>query len=207
LASLAAEVHADLLVVGSRGRSAIERFWEGSVARQALHAASKSVACVPAPATALATVVPRLKTVLAATDFSELGNAAIPLAYGAANPGATVHLLHVVQADRPRIDAHDIFHPLPGERTLEAIQAAETRLAALTPSGASAKGITTRVHAVEANEAWVAISQAAERLSVDVICLGTHGRSGIAKAALGSVAARVLETSRRPLLLARGPKP
>jgi nucleotide-binding universal stress UspA family protein len=207
LAELAAELHADLLVVGSRGRSALERFWEGSVARQALHAASMSVACVPAPATALASVVPRLKTVLAATDFSELGNGAIPLAYGAASRGATVHLLHVVHADRRLMDAHDIFHPLPSETALEVIKAAETRLSALVPSDAGAKGITTRVHAVAANDAWVAICQAAERLSVDVICLGTHGRSGLARAALGSVAARVLENSQRPLLLARRPKP
>ena len=207
LAALAAEAHADLLVVGSRERSSLDRLWEGSVARQALHAATMSVACVPAPAVVAATIVPRLKTVLAATDFSELGNGAIPLAYAAATPGATVHLIHVLQSHRPSIDPYDIFHPLPDERTLEAMKAAETRLTALVPTDGSSKGITTRVHALEANDTWKAICQAAERLSVDMICLGTHGRTGLSKAALGSVAARVLTHSRRPLLLARAPNP
>ena len=87
------------------------------------------------------------------------------------------------------------------------MKAAETRLAGLIPADAAGKGLSTRVHAVEAEEAWEAICQAAERVSADLICLGTHGRTGIAKAALGSVAARVLTHSRRPLLLARGPNP
>jgi nucleotide-binding universal stress UspA family protein len=205
LAGLAAEVHADLLVVGSRGRPALERFWDGSVARQALHAAAMSVACVPAPSAAGVTVVPRLKTVLAATDFSEIGNGAIPLAYAAASPGATVHLLHVVDPGRPHLDAHGVFQPNLSETTLEAMNAAEKRLAELVPTDASGKGVSTRVHALAAEDAWQAICQLAERLSVDVICLGTHGRTGLAKAALGSVAARVLANSRRPLLLTRAP--
>lgn len=207
LAALAAEVHADLLVVGTRGRPALERFWEGSVARQVLHAAAVSVACVPVSAAASASVVPRLKTVLAATDFSPIGNGAIPLAYAAASPGGVVHLLHVVQGARSHLDPHDIFQPLTGETTLDAMNAAEAKLAQLVPTDASSKGVTTRVHALEAADAWQAICQAAERLSVDLVCLGTHGRSGLAKAALGSVAARVLANSRRPLLLARGPNP
>lgn len=205
LAALAAEVHADLLVVGSRARPALERFWDGSVARQALHAAAISVACVPGPTVSVSAVVPRLKTVLAATDFSDLGNAALPLAYAAASPGGTVHLLHIVQQQRPHVDAHDLFHPNPSETTLEAMNAAEARLSQLIPTDASSKGIMTRVHGLAADDAWQAICQAAERLSVDLICLGTHGRTGLAKAALGSVAARVLANSRRPLLLARGP--
>jgi nucleotide-binding universal stress UspA family protein len=207
LAALAAEVHADLLVVGSRGRPALDRFWEGSVARQALQAAAMSVACVPAPAVARTSAVPRLKTVLAATDFSEIGNGAIPLAYAAASPGASVHLLHVVQPGRPQLDAHGVFQPNLNETTLEAMKAAEARLSQLVPTDASSKGVTTRVHALAAEDAWEAICQLAERLSADVICLGTHGRTGLAKVALGSVAARVLANSRRPLLLTRGHNP
>lgn len=132
---------------------------------------------------------------------------AIPLAYGAASPGATIHLLHVVQPERPRTDPYDTFHPIPGETALDAMKAAETRLGRLVPADASNNLFTTRVHAVEANEVWQAICQAGERLSVDLICIGTHRRAGLAKAALGSVAARVLAHSRRPLLLASDPNP
>ena len=60
---------------------------------------------------------------------------------------------------------------------------------------------------IAAVEPWQAICQAAERLGADLVCLGTHGRTGIARAALGSVAVNVLTHIRRPLLLARGQKP
>lgn len=206
LAGLAAEARADLLVVGSRARPALERFWEGSVARQALHAATMSVACVPGPAAAQIAHTPRLSAVLAATDFSELGNGAIPLAYAAASPGGIVHLLHVVSADGRRGVPSDVFQGL-GEATPEAMKAAETRLLELVPADASARHIATRVYAFDSNDASDAICQTAERLDVDLICLGTHGRSGLATATLGSVASHVLTHSRRPLLLARGPRP
>jgi nucleotide-binding universal stress UspA family protein len=207
LAALAAEERADLLVVGCHPQSPLERLWEGSIAGQALHAARMSVACVPALGTARERHTPRLRHVLAATDFSDLANSAIPLAYAAASEGGTVHLVHVVKEGRPGVDPYDVFHPAPNETTSEAVVAARARLSDLIPSDASAKGIASEVHAVEASEPWQAIVQVAERLDVDLICLGTHGRSGLAKVVLGSIAAHVLTNSRRPLLLARGSKP
>jgi nucleotide-binding universal stress UspA family protein len=141
---------------------------------------------------------------LAATDFSARANQAILLAYAAASQGGTVHLIHVVKAGRPRIDPYDVFHPLPNEASADAVVAARARLSQLVVSDTNGKGIVTEIHALEADEPWEAIIQAAERLNVDLICLGTHGRTGLAQVALGSVAAHVLSHSRRPLLLARG---
>jgi nucleotide-binding universal stress UspA family protein len=206
LAGLAAEARADLLVVGSRARPLLERFWEGSVARQALHAAAMSVACVPGTAPTQTSHVPRLRTVLVATDFSELGNAAIPVAYATASPGGTVHLLHVIKAGRPLDVPFQVFQPTT-ETTADVANAAETRLSELIPADAPANGIRTRVYALEAGDASDAICQMAERIDADLICLGTHGRSGLARAALGSVASRVLTHSRRPVLLSRSPNP
>jgi nucleotide-binding universal stress UspA family protein len=207
LALLAAEAHADLLVVGCHDQSALARLWEGSVSRQALRASSVAVACVPAPARALAKLdTPRFRHVLAATDFSELGNDAIPLAYAAVAPGGTVHLVHVLKAHHGRLDPYDLFTPLPDPTLSEAANAAGTRLRELVPGDASAKSASTQVHVVEAADAAVAICQAAERLDADLLCLGTHGRGGVAKAFLGSVAMGVVDGTRRPLLLARAKK-
>jgi nucleotide-binding universal stress UspA family protein len=207
LAGLAAEAHADLLVVGCHDQSALDRLWEGSVAHQALRAANMSVACVPQSGRARALQTPRLKTVLAATDFSELGNGAIPLAYAAACDGGTVHLVHVVKATRGSLDAYDVFTPASSGALAEASKGAETRLNELVPADGSGKRVATRVHVLEAEQPALAICQAAERLGADLICLGTHGRTGLAKAALGSVAAGVLAHTRRPVLVARNPKP
>jgi len=46
-----------------------------------------------------------------------------------------------------------------------------------------------------------AIVQSAARLNADLIVLGTHGRSGLTRLVLGSVAARVMKTAGRPVLV------
>jgi len=206
LAALAHEMHADLVVVGSRAIGTLEKLWDGSVARQTLQTARVSVACVPAPAVPRKLHVPRLRHVLVATDFSDLANSAIPLAYATLRSGGTIHLLHVLASDHPRIDPYDVLQSVSERVTTEAAAAARSRLSQLIPPDASGTGIATELHVIDAPEAWQAICQAAERFGADLVCLGTHGRTGIARAALGSVAANVLTHSRRPLLLARGQK-
>jgi len=86
--AMAAGDHAyDLVVVGSHQRHGLSRVLEGNVAESlARQAAQVPVACVPVPRTARAgvrvsTTVPRILTVLAPTDLSDIGNAAIPHAY------------------------------------------------------------------------------------------------------------------------------
>jgi nucleotide-binding universal stress UspA family protein len=123
------------------------------------------------------------------------------------SPGGTVHLLHVVKAGRTRVDQYDVFQPALDESTSEAVVAARARLNQLIPSDVSAKHATSEVLVLVADDAGPAICQAAERLGVDLIAVGTHGRTGLARAALGSVAAHVLTNTRRPLLMARGSKP
>jgi nucleotide-binding universal stress UspA family protein len=49
-----------------------------------------------------------------------------------------------------------------------------------------------------------AIVRAAKSRRADLLVLGTHGRTGLAKFFLGSVATRVLSTASRPVLTVRG---
>ena len=76
----------------------------------------------------------------------------------------------------------------------------------LVPGDASAKSTSTQVHVVEAEDPATAICQAAERLDADLLCLGTRGRGGVARAVLGSVAKAVVDGTRRPVLLAPAKK-
>ena len=50
------------------------------------------------------------------------------------------------------------------------------------------------------------ILQAAERLDVDAISMGTHGRSGLMKALLGSQAEAVLRAAKIPVMLVPVPR-
>jgi nucleotide-binding universal stress UspA family protein len=203
LASIALEENADLVVVGSHGRNAAARLWDGSVARGVSRTAPCSVVCVPLPAVAELPRDTKVSNVLVATDFSELGNAAIPLAYAVAPPGASVHLVHVIAAANDGFEQHDIFDVR--EANAAAHAQAEARLRALEPALAQGDRRQTLIHVLSSKYPAQAIAQAAERLDAHIICLGTHGRTGVTSTLLGSQAQAVLASTHRPLLLARAP--
>ncbi len=186
LTQLASEAKADLIVVGTHQRAGVARLWQGSVSRRVLHDASLDVACVPRGSgeTVDEVSLPQLRRVLAPTDFSALANRAIPFAYGLVGRGGIVHLLHVVTG-KPDEDAPD---PI-------------VQLHELVPPSARERDIETTFEIVTQREPGLAIGQAAGRLGVDAICMGTHGRSGVARLVLGSQAQQVLQHGRRPVVL------
>lgn len=206
LLNLARKEAVDLVVVGTHQRTGARRWWHGSVSQRILHEAPTSVACVPASAITTQSI-PQIRRVLAPTDLSEVGSSAIRHAYSLAPSGGTVFLLHVME-------------PAPGfapsaARVLPAVtnpaeQAERERLIAelqtLVPPEASSRGITTRFEVVSGRKASEAIIQAAERLDCDVICIATHGRSGLSRALAGSVAQEVLLNGSRPVYIVRPPR-
>jgi nucleotide-binding universal stress UspA family protein len=205
LADIAFQRKADVLVVGSHGRNALQRFWEGSVSRWAVHAARTSVLCVPAPRAPAALEVPHMRNVLAATDLSPAGNAAVALAYALTEVGGTVHLVQVVPAKGVApLSPHDIFsleHTTKPEPRRDEVHRA---LQAIVP--ANCRDRTTRIYALESNEPGVAIRQAAARLDADAICVGRRGRSNLSHVLLGSISEDVLARADRPVLLAQAPR-
>jgi nucleotide-binding universal stress UspA family protein len=187
---VAEQESADLIVVGAHQRSALARLRDGSVSRELLQQTDQSVVCVPATAAPRELVVPAFRTVLVATDFSPAGDAAVALALAAAAPGARLHLLHVATEDIE-----------PGGSVAAAEhRAAETRLAELVPSGA---GVVTEIHVLSGRDPALVISHVAERLGADLVCLGSHGRTGLGRMLMGSVTQEVIARLRRPILLAR----
>lgn len=62
-------------------------------------------------------------------------------------------------------------------------------------------GIETEELVVDARSAEDAILEVAESRGVDLIVMGTHGRTGLVRAVIGSVADRVLRHSRVPVVL------
>lgn len=209
LAGMAMQESADLVVGGSHQYHGFERLWKTSVSSGLLHSAAMSVAVVPLTTGKLKTVgiAPTIRKVLTTTDFSDLANLAIPHAYSLLRSGGTLHLITVIHP-----------HELPGgefaqgplDRDFEKQHAkyigiCQEKLRALIPAEAVVRGIQTEVEVVEHADAGVGISQAAERFGADVICMGTHGGSGLLKLLPGSVAQKMLARSSRPLLLVRPP--
>lgn len=54
--------------------------------------------------------------------------------------------------------------------------------------------------------AWEEIRAVAEESGADLIVIGTHGRRGIARALLGSVAENVIRTVKTPVMVIHGPR-
>ena len=202
LLSLAAQEQADVLVLGTHQRRGLERAWHGSVSHLCLQLAPMAVASVPfdEERDTGAVAVPVIRRVLACTDFSRLGDSALGHACSVLPAGGEVIALHVVP----------LWPPLPAGASAEdaaKLVSAEERSAALHRLEAllprAARGIAFRSEVAAGSRVAPVICRIAARENVDLICLASHGRSGITRAVLGSVASGVIAQSRRPVLVVR----
>lgn len=189
LVALAAEESVDLLVVGTHHRKALGKLW--SVSHHALRLAKMSVVSVPVQAAARGAEaeLPQVRSVLVTTDFSELGDRAISYACALTPPGGTVYLLHVS----------------PLQITPEQVVALRKGLEERVPHAAAQGGRKVVIEVTAGHDVAGAIIQAAERHVADLICIGTHGRTGLMRALMGSVAQAVLARSDRPVVMVRPP--
>ena len=199
---------ADLLVLGSDQPHGLDRLRRGSAALSALHTTELPVLVVPvghdaarAPADAL---IPLVRSVLVATDLSDLGNAAIPHAYAlCGHRGGRVELCHV--HERPRsAPAYVLPDRAPGLSAGER-RDLERRLTNLVPRQAAELGISSQVTVVDGGHVPEEILAAASRSAVDAIVIASHGRGGLGRALFGSIAEAVLRRSGRPVYVVRPP--
>jgi nucleotide-binding universal stress UspA family protein len=130
-----------------------------------------------------------------------MGDAAVSAAYGLARRGTVVHLLHVVEpAFVPSpLDGTPLAAP-SAERVDAATRRAESRLQALVPADAEAEGVRTEIRVVSDAGAAEGILAEAKRVGAQAIVLGSHGRTGLGRMLLGSVAAEVARRSDRPVV-------
>ena len=66
-----------------------------------------------------------------------------------------------------------------------------------------AAGVAVETSVVEAHAAWRGVVDAAAAAQVDLIVMGSHGRSGLEKLVLGSVTQAVLSHTHLPVLVVR----
>jgi universal stress protein A len=145
----------------------------------------------------------RIRRILHPTDFSKASLPAFNRAVDMAkqNP-AELLLVHVMSSALP-IMADGYVSPQLYEDMEAAVRAdAQKRLGALIrrgkKAGARIKGLLLEGVPHER------IARAARARKADLVVIGTHGRTGLAKLFLGSVASRVLTISPCPVLTVRG---
>jgi nucleotide-binding universal stress UspA family protein len=147
----------------------------------------------------------RIKRILVGTDFSAESEVALEHAIRiAGHLGAELLLAHAGTV----IDTADAALAPESAALLEyerivAEHAAENRehLAQLV-SRVRARGVNASEQIVEGFPD-TGISEAADELDVDLVVIGTHGRTGLKRLLLGSVAERVVRLCRRHVMVAR----
>ena len=141
-----------------------------------------------------------IKKILVPTDFSALSQKAVNRAVDVAKQlGAELHLLHVCPLLMYAI-APDVVPDDPDfERKLKAQLAEKLEKAA---AGLRTSGLTVHTLLVTGNPTHEIADVAAQR-GFDLIVIGTHGRTGLARFALGSVAERTVRVSNVPVLTVR----
>lgn len=146
----------------------------------------------------------RLRTVLAASDFSQSAHhAAQRAAMLAKAAGATLELLHVA-AKSPLDRLRDLVAGVPAELEQRLLDAEMGRLQQLAEELSDAYGVTARTH-VASGPLLQELVEQFDRLAVDLPVIGAHGENGLQHLILGSTAARLLSKSLRPMLIVKQP--
>jgi nucleotide-binding universal stress UspA family protein len=141
--------------------------------------------------------------ILCAVDFSEGSKKAVALAGTLAN-GAPLDLLHVW--DVPQFLAPDALIAMPQDPRPVAQLAAEQGEASMKAFATqmSQNGVEIGTTRVAQGSTADCICTLAENGGYDLVVVGTHGRSGLNRLLLGSVAESVVRHSKVPVLSVRG---
>ena len=145
---------------------------------------------------------PSIRNILVPTDFSPGSDAALPYAYSLAEPfGARVVLFHAYVVPAYALPDGGVLAAWP-ETAAKIVEAVEDRLTAAKSNHPPPIGVSLE-HASAEGPAADAIMKLAEEDEFDLIVMGTHGRTGIRRALLGSVAEQVVRRAPCPVVTVR----
>lgn len=176
----------DLVMTGTRGVSGWKQFFVGSTAKKLIRKCPSAVWIVKAEH------VQPPKVILAPSDFSDVSRKAVLQGlWLAEKSGAEFHLVHVIDSRDVR---EDLLEHIPAHSTVQdeinhkATERLNEFLASLAPSSVNIVSHLTWGYP------WQEIARIAGEHKVDVITMGTVGRSGVKGVLLGNTAERILDT-------------
>lgn len=135
------------------------------------------------------------KNILLATDFSEVSKKTVPYAAAIASRyGSKIYLVHVIppEARMPVPMEH-----LPAQLDRSRLDADREMKSFLQGNWF---GETPHEVLLERGPVWDVLSDLIERDEIDLLVLGTHGRGGLKKVILGSVAEELFRRASCPVL-------
>ena len=184
----ASDVGADLVVMSSHGRTGVERVLSGSVTERVVRLSEVPVLTVHAGDTDAA-----YDRVLIPVDGSDTAIRAIAVGVGVAREfGAALDVLSVVETSGVGFDVRS-------EQYREEHQRAAQKLVDDTVERARAAGVEAE-GSVAFGTPHEEILALAEEVGTDLVVMGTHGRTGLERYLLGSVAERTIRLAEAPVL-------
>jgi nucleotide-binding universal stress UspA family protein len=192
---------ADLLVIGSHGRSPLEQFLLGSTSDSVARRSNCPVLVVPPDAPPAGDG--RFRRIVCAMDFSPPAVRAFRHAlHLPCARDAEVTVLHAIEMP-PELRDRQIAAAFDVEAVrAAAAAAARQRLEALSPGDAAA---TVQIHArVAEGRAHRQILETARQQDADLIVLGMHGRHALDRWVFGSNTRAVLREAPCPVLTVAG---
>jgi nucleotide-binding universal stress UspA family protein len=193
---VAEEVGATLIVTGSRGLTGITRLLLGNVAERIVRYAHCPVL--------VARKHEPTNRILSPTDLSEHATPAVDLAAQIAQRRAsTLVVMHSLDIlPRPAFGFTVPFGGLPVIPPPEVITQARTGADEVLAGMLERLGVKGERRVVD-GDAATSILQTADQTGVDLVVLSTHGRTGLARVALGSVAEKVVRGAHCSVLVVR----
>jgi nucleotide-binding universal stress UspA family protein len=148
--------------------------------------------------------VKRIRRILHATDYSKASGRALSEAIDLAKQNkAELLLVHVIVPVAPYVAGDqytgpELYVQLEQASKRDAEAGMKKLMAKVKKAKVKAKSLLLK------GSSHDQIVAAAKRQKADLIVIGTHGRTGISKLFLGSVAGRVIATAHCPVLTVRG---
>jgi nucleotide-binding universal stress UspA family protein len=198
----ASAAHADMLVLGTHGRSGFQRLFLGSVTEKVMRTVKCPTLIVPPRAPDIDPGAPvHFRRILCPLDFSDSSLGALEYAITMAEEAdARLTLLHVTEM--PAAITQEPFVDEAFSRVREtAVNDARRRMEELIPDEARAYcEVDTAV--VEGRAYPEILRQAADK-KTDLVVMGVHGRSALDLLLFGSTTHHVIRASNCPVLIVR----
>jgi nucleotide-binding universal stress UspA family protein len=184
----------DTIVMGTHGRSGLARVFLGSVTEQVIRHAACSVLAVREQGATLP-----FRNILCPVDFSDDSRHAVDRAAELASHGAAgIKLLHVIE---PALSYSELSM---GENHLSALDHRASHELEGWASQLSKKVSVPVRTAIDIGRPGARILAALDAdPTIDLAIMGSHGRTGLKRVLLGSVAEKVLRHAPCPVLLER----
>jgi nucleotide-binding universal stress UspA family protein len=191
----------DLIVIGTHGHGAVARFILGSVADRVLHEATCPVIVTKQPKGEIkhpAQKARPITRVLFPTDFSETATKALNRAVALTQDmDAELFVLHVVDDSLVTTHVQHEREIILKELRRHALDEMKKQLPAELLENFDTIG------AVKRGDPGKEIAAYAETHGCDLIVMGSHGRTGVQRVLLGSVADKVVRQAKCPVFIER----